>query len=789
MRFDDNRIDRNIRIDSYGPGYAIRAEKIPNGIRIEAPEGKQSDVRAISYGSVFYLDIVSARKNDISVTVKHFLGYRDAEPRFALNTAPDDISFDETDDRFIMDAGDMRVTLDRKKWEMRFEKKVNGGYRLLTESNSYSPFRREYGVAYRKYGVTPQNVLPSAEYTGQNYAPYMSVSLFSEPGETYYGLGERFTPFVKNGQSVTMWNEDQSTDTELTYVNAPFYLSSNGYGVFVDHTSPVSFEFNTESVRTVGISVPGEELRFHVIAGDTPADILDTYTALTGRPALPPKWSFGYWFSTCSGTHWNEETCIELLDGLAEREIPVDVLHIDGPWLRPGKWCDFVCDPAVFKDMKTALERFRKRGIRLSLWINPYVGQGSKMFDEGVEKGFFLMRADGHGVKQTDHYWMPGQAIVDLTNPEAYAWWQEKVRAMIRLGIDTFKTDFGEKLPTDVVYHNGADPMGMHNYYTYLYNKCVFEALQQERGKDDAVLFARSGTAGSQAFPCNWAGDPCARYTSMAETLRAGLSYAMSGFSFWSHDIGGFLDRPTPDLYKRWVQFGFLSSHTRTHSSWEFKVPWAYDEESVQVIRKFSRLKCKLMPYLFGCAVTSHRKGTPVLRPMVFEFPKELICRYLDMQYMLGPSLLAAPIFNDRSEAVFYLPALENGAKWFNLLDGEVLGGGAQYTRTYDYLTMPLFVKGNTLLPIGGCETTADYDYAAGTSIRWYLPDDAMPPEPVSIHDAHGTEVCRICAKRENGRFLFSCTGTFADGKAEVYFADGTVKTAPFTDGSAIITD
>ncbi len=779
MRFDAERTGQRIRIDSYGPAHAYQMERIPNGVRIEAPDTDIGHFRAIRTNSTFYVDVTSAGKNDIAVTVRHFLAWESDEPRFELSPDPAEMETEETADSFILTAGDMRVTLSRRMWHVRFEMREGDGWRQLTEIVPG-------GIRYHQYDKRSEIITPCEDYQSQHYQPYLSVTLAAEPGETYYGLGERFTPFVKNGQSVTMWNEDQFTNSQFTYVNVPLYLSSSRYAFFADHTAPVSFEMNTADVRAVQVSVPGEVLRFHVIGGRKPADLIDAYTALTGRPALPPKWSFGYWFSTCSDTTWNEDTCHELLDGFAERKIPVDVLHIDGPWLRPNKWCDFVADPAVFKDLPAALAGFRKRGLKLCAWINPYVGQGCEMFYEGVEKGYFLMRADGRGVKQTDGYWMPGQVIVDLTNPEAYRWWQGKVEDMIDAGFDSFKTDFGEKLPTDVKYYNGADPMGMHNYYTYLYNRCVFEALEKKRGIGEAVLFARSGTAGSQKFPCNWAGDPSGNYASMAETLRGGLSYAMSGFAFWSHDIGGFFNGCSADLYKRWVQFGFLSSHTRTHWASDCKVPWKFDEESGDVLRCFDELKCALMPYLYQAAVDAHLHGTPVLRPMTFEFPDDLCCRYQDLQYMLGGALLAAPIFNDRSTAAFYLPVLPDGGKWWNLLDGEILPAG-QYERTYDYFHMPLFVRGNTLLPMGGRCDTADYDYADGTTVRWVLPADAEQPKPITIPGDRGETVCTIRAERDGGRFVFRAEGRLENAAAEVILEDGTILSAAFENGTAVI--
>lgn len=181
--------------------------------------------------------------------------------------------------------------------------------------------------------------------------------------------------------------------------------------------------------------------------------------------------------------------------------------------------------------------------------------------------------------------WQAGLAIVDFTNPEAYRWYQSKLRVLLEQGVDCFKTDFGERIPTDVAYYDGSDPTKMHTYYTYLYNKCVFELLEAYKGKNEACVFARSATVGGQKFPVHWGGDCSSSYASMHESLRAGLSLCMSGFGFWSHDISGFEGTASADVYKRWAVFGLLSTHSRLHGAKSYRVPWLFGEEAVYVGR------------------------------------------------------------------------------------------------------------------------------------------------------------------------------------------------------------
>ena len=318
--------------------------------------------------------------------------------------------------------------------------------------------------------------------------------------------------------------------------------------------------------------------------------------------------------------------------------------------------------------------------------------------------------------------WQPGMALVDFTNQDACRWYQDKLEALLDMGVDCFKTDFGERIPVNCVYHDGSDPEKMHNFYTYLYNKTVYELLERKRGKGEAVLFARSATVGGQKFPVHWGGDCWSDYVSMEESLRGGLSLLMSGFGFWAHDIGGFEQTSTADVYKRWVAFGLLSSHSRLHGSQSYRVPWLYDEEAVDVVRAFTRLKASLMPYLYKTSIDTSRSGIPTMRSMVLEFTKDRNCFYLDKQYMLGDNLLVAPIFNDKSIGSFYLPK----GTWTDFFTGEVMEGGTWAEKTYDYLHLPLMVRENSIIAMGACDDRPDYDYADGVELRVYALTDGL---------------------------------------------------------------
>lgn len=367
--------------------------------------------------------------------------------------------------------------------------------------------------------------------------------------------------------------------------------------------------------------------------------MLEKYTALTGRTALPPAWSFGLWLTTS----YDEATVTHFIQGMAERDLPLHVFHFDCFWMREFNWCDFQWDERVFPDPAGMLRRLKQRGLHICVWINPYIAQRSPLFAEGMRQGYLLKKLNGD-VWQWD-LWQPGMGLVDFTNPAACQRFSDKLRALLDMGVDCFKTDFGERIPTDVVYWDGSDPARMHNYYSYLYNQVVFDLLREQRGEGEAVVFARSATAGAQQFPVHWGGDCNSTFESMAESLRGGLSLGFSGFGFWSHDIGGFEGTPPIDVYKRWIAFGLLSSHSRLHGSSSYRVPWLYDEEAVDVLRLFTKLKCRLMPYLYAQARKASDTGSPVMRAMLLEFADDPTCDYLDRQYMLGDALLVAPVF------------------------------------------------------------------------------------------------------------------------------------------------
>lgn len=692
--------------------------------------------RGCTLGGINLTMVITSPAPDVlRVQTYHHLGVKKREPEFELyqkEEQPLTVTSDE--EKLTVTSGGLTLEIGKKNWYMAYRR----GNEVITRSaaKDLACMKTDWkGDAYDK---------------GDGTETYMRQQLTMGVGELIYGLGERFTAFTKNGQSVAIWNEDGGTSTYQSYKNIPFYISNKGYGVFVNHPEKVEFEIGTEQVTKTAFSVEGGYLDYYLFNGPSMKEVLKRYTDLTGKPSLPAPWTFGLWLSTSFTTNYDEETVMSFVDGMLDRGIPLRTFHFDCFWMKEFHWTDFVWDSRVFPDPKGMLSRIKAKGLNICVWINPYIAQESCLFAEGMEKGYFVKRTNGD-VWQWD-MWQPGMALVDFTNPDACTWYQEKLAGLLDMGVDCFKTDFGERIPVDgIEYFDHSDAKKMHNYYTYLYNKTVYDILEKKRGKGEAVLFARSATVGGQKFPVHWGGDCWSDYESMEESLRGGLSLLMSGFGFWAHDIGGFESTSTPDVYKRWVAFGLLSSHSRLHGSTSYRVPWAYDEQAVDVVRFFTRLKARLMPYLYKTAIQANKTGVPTMRSMVLEFTEDRTCHYVDKQYMLGDSLLVAPIFNEESLADYYLPA----GRWTDFFTGEVKEGGRWIQEKHGYLSVPLLVKENSIVAIGAHDDKPDYDYGEDTELRIYEPAaDTTVTE--TVYGMDGSEEIKISVTTEEGRISVS---------------------------------
>lgn len=702
------------------------------------------------------LEISSPRKNIIRTKIINYRGAIDHGPNFALN---EDSAFKpqitEKEDKFVFISGDTCL-------------EITKGDQILFNYYYQDELRAE---------IPARSIARISDPKGEMH---ISNSFVLEPGEKIYGLGERFSNFVKNGQEVDLWNADGGTETIQSYKNISLYLSNRKYGIFVNSSAKVSYEIASQQVDRVEFSVPGQELDFMFIGGKDNKEVLDHYTALTGRPPLLPAWSFGLWLTTSFTTKYDEKTVMSFINGMLDRHIPLSVFHFDCCWMKPTQWCDFVWDPDIFPDPEGLLKEIHDKGIKVCVWINPYIAQKSRLFEEGMKKGYFIKKTNGD-VWQWDK-WQAGMAIVDFTNPAAVKWYQGYLKQLLHQGVDVFKTDFGERIPSEgVKFFDGSDPKKMHNYYTLLYNKVVTDAIAEVKGRREALVFARSATVGSQCYPVHWGGDSSSNYSSMAETLRSGLSFSMSGFGYWSHDISGFEASATPDLYKRWTQFGLLSSHSRYHGSTTYKVPWLYGDEAVEVSKKFTNLKLRLLPYLLAMSNQAHKHGTPMLRPMVLEFPDDPGCEDLDMQYMLGDSLLVAPIFNDSGLATFYVPKTEG--KWISILTGESYEGGKWYKQRYNEKTLPLLARPGSLIVTGNHDDQTMYDFTQEPTVNIYEPEGE---HKAIITDDYGEKKAELSYSRQGDQVTVE-SKEISSFKVKIFQAGKEVVTAAANNGKTLV--
>lgn len=727
------------QIDS--PMEAYDAQKEGNNLKVFAPfkrvlsRGDQLNLGATT------ITLNSPIENVIGVKLEHF-DSEDHGPSFKINNLNPKVDIQVKDKMASLESGDLKVSLPLKD---DFLMKFTADNHLITES-----VQKAQGVIYNR----------------DKKQSFMREQLSMGIEEKIYGLGERFGNFVKNGQSIDTWNQDGGTGSEQAYKNIPFYLSSKGYGIFVDEPQRVSFEVASENVDRVQFSTEGQSLQYYVIYGPTPKEVLHRYTQLTGKINLPPAWSFGLWLSTSFTTDYSEKTVLKFIDGMKKHNIPLDVFHFDCFWQKGFEWCTLAWDKEQFPDPEGLLRKIHERGIKVCVWLNPYIAQKSPLFKEAKEKGYLIKRQNGD-VWQWD-LWQAGNGFVDFTNPTAKKWYQDKLKKLLDMGVDCFKTDFGERIPVDdVKFYDGSNPQQEHNYYTLQYNQAVYDIIAEVKGKKEAVVFARSATAGSQSYPVHWGGDCLSNYNSMRDTLRGGLSFLVSGFGFWSHDIGGFEDgddRPTPDLYKRWTQFGLLSSHSRYHGSNVYRVPWNFDQEAVENTKRYVNLKLSLMPYLYTQAAYDAKFGNPLMRPMFLEFGDDPNVSDLATQYMFGSQILVAPIFNDQGKAHFYLP----GGKWTSLLNNKVYQSpksGEWLNEIFDELSLPVLVRENTILVRNEKAIHAEYDYAKDVDIHLYQIKNGTVS--TNIVSSKGLETASIRVQRNGQQIKVSTIGV--KGKVKVY--------------------
>ncbi|TQV70286.1 TIM-barrel domain-containing protein [Denitrobaculum tricleocarpae] len=526
-----------------------------------------------------------------------------------------------------------------------------------------------------------------------------------DSGHPVFGLGEKYGPLNRRGQLVVSQNEDAlGVNAEISYKNTPFAWSPAGWGLFVNTPTTVrhGVGYPQWSHRTYGLEVESSELDLFLIAAEGPTEILERYTALTGRPAKPPRWSYGLWLS--KAFYKTADEALSTAQTLREKRMPCDVFTLDGrAWLDTSTRFAFEWDADRYPDPKAFTQKIKDLKLRVCVWEYPLISQKHPLFAELASRDWLLKDEDGAPYV---YHWdpapfgtvltpLPPSGLVDFTHPDAYAWYAKAHQGLFDSGIDVIKSDFGEQVPRDAHAANGDDGRRLHNVYPLLYNRCVYEATQDHFGAD-AMVWARSGWSGSQTAPIQWGGDPEVSWEGLAASIRGGQSWGMSGCPYYSHDIGGFYGGdPDPELYVRWVQAGVLSSHCRMHGIGE-REPWAFGQDVEVIVRDWLELRYRLIPYLEDCADQAEM-GLPVMRAMAVACPEDPAAWAFDEQYMLGDDLFVAPVLQPGGRVRFYLPK----GTWYDFWTEEPVTGGQVLERDVSLRKAVLFVREGARLPLG----------------------------------------------------------------------------------------
>ncbi len=561
-----------------------------------------------------------------------------------------------------------KVVIETDPWHVVF---YDTGNKLLTSTMHYTDASTTF---------TP--VLPfSFVRRASDYSRSFSAVFTLSANEKIFGCGESFQSFDKRGQKVVLWVDDANgVQNETMYKPVPFYISSRGYGVFMHTSTPITCDFGKYFSGANAMMIGDEALDLFIFIGE-PKDILDEYTNLTGKPEMPPLWSFGFWMSRI--TYFSQEEGLAVADKLRVYRIPADVLHFDTGWFETDWRCDYRFSPSRFEDPEGMIRELKEKGLRTCLWQLPYFVPKNSLFPEIIEKELYVKNAKGK---------LPYEdAVLDFSNPEAVSWYQGKIKGLLDLGVGVIKVDFGEAAPANGVYASGRTGFYEHNLYPLRYNKAVSDITKEVNG--ERIIWARSTWAGSQRYPVHWGGDPANTNTAMAATLRGGLSLGVSGFSFWSHDIGGFVLKTPEDIYRRWTPFGMLTSHVRSHGA-PPKEPWEYGEDFMDAFRIADEMRYKLMPYIYAQAKECTENGWPMLRALFVEFPDDPGSWLIDNQYLFGSDMLVAPLLEEGNSRDIYLPPGE----WIDYQTGETYSTGWHHIEAGE-IPIVIMVRDGSVIP------------------------------------------------------------------------------------------
>ena len=593
--------------------------------------------------------------------------------------------------------------------------KVEGGHRYTSEFGSVTilenPWHLEFRDAQGKLltktdhdldnGTSFTPIMPfSFVRRAADYSRSMDAAFTLSPGEKIFGCGESFTSLDKRGQKVVLWTDDANgIQNQGMYKPIPFFMSSRGYGMFMHTSTPITCDFGNYFSGVNSLMIGDDELDLFVFLG-SPKEILNEYTSLTGKSPLPPLWSFGLWMSRC--TYNAEQQVRDIAAKLRENKIPCDVLHLDTGWFETDWQCDYEFSTTRFTDPKKMLSDLKNEGFHISCWQLPYFVPKNKLFPELVEKNLVVRDAKGN---------LPYEdAVLDFSNPETVKWYQDKLANLLKLGVGAIKVDFGEAAPNNGIFADGRTGFYEHNLYPLRYNKAVADITKETTG--DNIIWARSAWAGSQRYPIHWGGDAESTDDGMVAELRGGLSFGLSGFSFWSHDVGGFTANSVANmdknLFARWLAFGMLSSHSRCHGIAP-KEPWNYGTNFMDEFREIDEMKYRLMPYVYAQAKDSSEHGLPMVRALFIEFPDDPGSWQIDDEYLYGSSILVAPLLheNETSRAVYLPPGT-----WIDYQNGKSYDGGWQKIEAGNIPEIILVRDGTVIPRIALAQSTAQMDWS-----------------------------------------------------------------------------
>ena len=659
----------------------------------------------------FSIQFVTPRT--VRIRVKTGPDIRPAEPSLMLvREPPVDTSWKyskvEGGHRYTSSAGS--VTVSEKPW--RIELRDAAG-KLLTGTQNPADFENTLSPAL------PFSYIRRASDHTRSVAAVWSLSAT----EKLFGGGESFTRLDKRGQRLVLSvNDANGAESERMYKPIPFLLSNRGYGLFTHTSAPATFDVGATFHGSNELLLGDDELDLFAFVG-TPKQVLDEYTNVTGKAPMPPLWSFGLWMSRI--TYLSEQEVRTVATKLREYKIPADLIHLDTGWFETDWRSDYQFSKTRFPDPAKLFADLKKAGFHVSLWQLPYFVPKNLLFPEIVGQG--LAVRDGKGNLPSE------DAVLDFSNPKTVTWYQEKLAALLKLGVGAIKVDFGEAAPFNGIYASGRTGFYEHNLYPLRYNKAVADITRDVNHEN--LIWARSAWAGSQRYPLHWGGDSMTSDIGMASTLRGGLSFGLSGFTFWSHDIGGFMGKTNEDLYARWLPFGLLTSHSRSHG-FPPREPWEFGEAFTNAFRRAVEMRYRLMPYIYAQAKDSSARGLPMLRALFVEFPEDTGSWSIEDEYLFGSDILVAPLLEAGTKGRdVYLPP----GNWIDYQTGRLFTAGWHQIEAGTIPVVMLVREGAAIPQIAVAQSTAFMDWskldvevfgvnAARASGLVALPDGALLP-------------------------------------------------------------